>query len=821
MAALYQDLRYSFRSLRKTPGFTLVVVLTLALGIGANTAIFSIVDGVLLRPLPFAQPLRLVRIVDDAPGAGLHNIGMSVPELRDLQERSGLFDGVTAELSADMNITGTGHPERGELLGVTANYFSVLGVPAQLGRVFGPEDNALGFSETAVISDGFWRRTFGGDPAVLGKRIRLDNDAYTIVGVAPRGFRHPGKTVATDVDVWAATGFAGNPFPPAQRGSLVLQGAIARLRPGLSIQQAQARLDSFTAQLKSQYAGDYPPEQRFTIRLEPLKDSLTGDVRPMLLTLLAAVAMMLLIGCANIANLLLVRAAGRQREIALRQSLGATRARLVRQMLTESVLLALVAGGVGVAAAVWSLQLLLYIVPSKLPRLSEIAIDGRVLLFACAVSLVTGILFGLAPAFQVSGFDLAAFLKEGSRGASVGRRQRRASAILVSAEFAVCLMLMAGAGLLVRSFWKLAQVDPGFNPQNTLVARVWLPIPNDPSTNPYPKIEDRTRLFREILRRVQALPGVNSAAISTAVPLSRSGTPTPVSVESRSIGAGDKTLAEVVAVSPDYFRTLETPLDQGRFFTEADQPGAAITALVDRTAARQFWPGDSPIGKRVKIGGPRSTRPWAVVVGLVGDIRHDAIDAGVVPHFYFPIYQFNSSTLGVEVRSSSDPARLGESIRREIQAVDPELPVFGIRTFSSMVSDSMMPHRFSAQLMGAFALLALLLAAVGIYGVLAYHVGQRTREIGVRMALGAKSASVVRLVMLEGLRPIAAGMAVGLAGSLLLSRLLERLVFNVSTSDPGVFAAVAFFLTLVALLASYIPAWQATRIDPIEALRGD
>jgi len=818
---LFHDIRYSLRTLRKSPGFAAVVILTLALGIGANTAIFSIVDGVLLRPLPFQQPERLVRIIDDVPGAGLHNIGMSVPELRDLQERSGIFDGVSAELSADMNITGVGHPERGELLGVSPNYFSVLGVSAQIGRVFGPQDKAEGFSETVVISDGFWRRVFGGNPAVLGQRIRLDNDAYTIVGVAPAGFRHPGKTVATDVDVWAATGFAADPFPPPKRTNNVLQGAIGRLRPGLSMAQAQARLDSFTAHMRQQFPNEYRPEQRLTIRLEPLKDSLTGDVRPMLLALLAAVAMMLLIGCANIANLLLVRAAGRQREIALRQSLGATRGRLARQMLTDSLLLAILAGAVGVAAAAWSLQLLLYLVPSKLPRLAEIAIDGRVLLFAFGVSVITGVLFGLAPAFQVSGFDLAAFLKEGARGSTVGRGQRRASAALMTAEFAVCLMLMTGAGLMVRSFWKLAQVDPGFNPQNTLVARVWLPVPNDPKTNPYPKVEDETRLVREVLQRVQALPGVTSASMSTAVPLSRGGTPATVTVEDRAARAGGRTLAEINCVSPDYFRTLGTPLYRGRFFNESDQTGSQMNVLVDRTTANQFWPGESPLGKRVRLGGPQSTNAWAVVVGLVGDIRHDAIDTASAPHIYYSIYQLNSPTLGVEVRSASDPARLGEIVRREIQAVDPNLPVFGIRTFSSMVSDSMMPHRFSAQLMGAFALLALILAAVGIYGMLAYRVGQRTREIGVRMALGAKAGSVVRLVIAEGMQPIAAGMAIGLAGSLVLGRLLAQLVYGVSTSDPLVLAAVAFFLLLVALFASFIPAWQATRIDPMLALRTD
>jgi predicted permease len=822
MGTLIQDIRYSLRTLRKAPGFAVVVILTLALGIGANTAIFSIVDGVLLRPLPFPHPERLVRIVDDAPGAGLHDIGMSEPELRDLGERSGIFEDVSAVWPVDGNITGAGHPERAELLAVSPNYFNLLGAHAQIGRVFGPEDKAQGFAEAAIISDGFWRRALGGNPRVLGRRIRLDNDAYTIVGVMPPDFRHPGKTLATDVDMWATAGFSAAPFPdPPQRRANFLPGAIARLRPGISMEQAQARLDSFTAELRAQYPSDYRPEQRFTIRIEPLKDSLTGNVRPMLLTLLAAVAMMLLIGCSNIANLLLARAAGRQREIALRQSLGATRGRLARQMLTESVLLAVLAGGVGVAGAAWGLQLLLYLIPSKLPRLAEIAIDERVLLFACSVSVITGVLFGLAPAFQVSGFDLGAYLKEGARGSSGGRRQNRASAVLVAGEFAVCLMLMIGAGLLVRSFWKLTEVDPGFNPQNTMVARIWLPVPNDPKQNPYPKVADRAALAREVLRRVQALPGVTGAAMSTSVPLSRGGAPAPVSVEGRAADANGNTLAEIIGVSPDFFRTLETPLYQGRFFTDSDQIGSQLNVLVDRTTARQFWPGESPLGKRVKLGGPQSKNPWAVVVGMVGDIRNDAIDRASAPHIYFSLYQLNSNTLGVEVRGGSDPARLGEMLRHEIQAVDPGLPVFGIRTFSSMVSDSVMPHRFSAQLMGAFAALALLLAAVGIYGVLAYFVGQRTREIGVRMALGAKAGSVVRLVMFEGLRPIAVGMAIGLAGSLALNRLLAELVYGVSTSDPVVFTAVALFLTAAALLASYIPAWQATRIDPMEALRAD
>jgi predicted permease len=822
MGTLLQDAHYCLRSIRKAPGFAIVVILTLAVGIGANTAIFSLVDGVLLRPLPFPDPDSLVRVVDNAQGLGVRDVGMSVPEFRDLQEHSGLFDDLSAVWPFDGNITGMGHPERAEMLAVSPNYFSMLGVHAQIGRIFGPEDKADGFADAALISDAFWHRAFGGESNVLGRRVKIDGDAYTIVGVAPPDFRHPGNTVATDVEMWVTAGFSADPFPkPPQRASNLLPGAIGRLRQGTSVEQAQSRIDSFIARLHAEYPNDYRPEARLSVELQPLKSSLTGNARPMLLTLLGAVGMMLLIGCVNIANLLLVRATGRQREIAVRQSLGATRGRLARQMLTESVILAAAAGAVGVAGASWTLQLLLYLAPSKLPRVAEIVIDGRVLMFAVGLCLITGILSGLAPALQVSGFDLAAYLKEGARAASGSRRQKGVSAGLVAAEFAICLMLMTGAGLLVRSFWKLAQINPGFNPQNAIVARIWLPQPNDPTHDPYGKMEDRTVFVREVLRRVGALPGVVSASVSTAVPLSRGGGTTTVTADSGPTGAGESTLAAVIGASPDYFRTLQTPLYQGRFLAESDQAGTQLNVLVDRAAASRFWPGESPMGKRVKLGRLQSANPWATVVGLVGDVRQSSIDVAGVPHIYFSIYQLSGKSLGLVVRGGSDPARLGDAVRGEIQAIDSGLPVFGIRPFSEIVSDSMTAQRFSAQLMGGFAALALLLAAIGIYGVLAYFVGQRTREIGIRMALGAARSSVVRLVLFEGLRPIAWGLAIGLAGSLALSRLLSQMLFDVSTRDPVVFAAVPVFLTAAAMLASYLPARQATRIDPITALRAE
>ena len=821
MGTLLQDLRYSLRTLRKAPAFTAVVILTLALGIGANTAIFSIVDGVLLRPLPFPEPERLVKITDNAPGAGLHDFGTSEPELRDLQARSDLFDGVSAVWPVSADVTGGSRPERIELLVVSPNYFALLGVHAQLGRILGPQDRARGFAEAALISNAFWQRAFGSDPKVLGRRIRLDGDAYTIVGVLPPDFRNPGKSIESDTDVSATAGFAADPFQkPPQRSTHQIPGLIGRLRPGWSLQAAQARLDSFSAQWRTQYPNDYKPGAGFSMQLEPLKDSLTGNLRPLLLTLLGAVGMMLLIACANVANLLLVRAAGRQREMALRESLGASRARLVRQVLTESLLLSIAAGIVGVAAASWSLQLLLYLVPTNLPRISEVAIDGRVLFFTTGVCLLTGLLFGLAPALQISGFDLASYLKESSRGAGSSRRQHRASSSLVAAEFAICLILMTGSGLLVRSFWKLIDTDPGFNPKNALVTRIWLPVPNDPKQDHY-GAKERVVFVREVLRRVRQLPGIAKAAMATDVPLSQVAAPFQITVEGLNSRAGEATLADIIGVSPDYFEVLGTPLVSGRFFTDSDQNGSPTVVLVDRGTAARYWPGQSPLGKRLKLGSLQAKTPWATVVGVVGNIRHDAIETEGVPHIYYSIYQLSTRTLGLVVRSGSDPAAMGESLRRETQAVDPDLPVFGIRTFSSVLSDSLKPHRFSAELMGGFAALALLLAAIGVYGVLAYFVGQRVREIGVRMALGATADKVVAQVLLQGLYPIAAGMAVGLAGALAAGRLLVKLLYGVSVSDPLVYVAVPAFLLATALLASYIPAWRATRIDPMIALRCD
>ena len=821
MGTLLQDIVYSLRALRRSPGFAAVVVLTLALGIGANTAIFSIVDAVLLRPLPFHDAHQLVRIVHSAGGLGLHDIGFSVPEMDDLAARSGAFERVSPTWPVDGNLTGSDAPERVELLAVSADYFDLLGAHAQLGRTFGPEDRQPGFAEAVVISDSMWHRRFGGAHSVLGKQLRVDNDLYTIVGVMPPNFRHPGRTVATEVDLWGTAGFTALPFPPAQRSVRLLPGAIGRLKTGETLQSAQSRLDALQASLNREFPNDYKPGAQWTLQLEPLQRTVVGNVGPLLWVLLGAVALMLVTGCVNIANLLLARASGRTREVAIRQALGAMRGRLIRQFLTESVLLSFLAGIVGIGAAAAAMRALLSFIPSKLPRLNEIALDTRVLFFALAVSLLTGILFGLAPALTASSTALTESLRESSRGGGRSQRQNRISSALVVAEFAVCMILMIGAGLLVRSFWNLIDLDPGFRPQNLLVARIWLPVPNDPKTDTYATLDQRVNFSREVLRRVRELPGVTNAAMTSSVPLTGTLNPFPFSIEDRPAVTGDALQAETVSVTPEYFTTLGTPLLRGRFLQDTDQKDTQTVVLIDQSTARRYWPNESPLGKRLKPGPAQSRVPWFTVIGVVGDIRHDGIDVDGIPHLYFSVNQRVGKVLGVTARSSGDPSSLVEPLRRAIQSVDPNLPVFGIRTMDDMVTSSLAQHRFSAQLMAAFAVLAMLLGAVGIYGVLAYSIGQRTREIGIRMALGARRAEVIRMVLWQGMRLILIGVVAGAIGAIALSRLMSGLVYGVSLTDPLVFLSVTTVLLLSALLASYLPAYRATRIDPLEALRCD
>jgi putative ABC transport system permease protein len=805
----------------KNPGFTLVVVLTLALGIGANTAIFSVVDAVLLRPLPFPHPEQLVLLRDDLAGRQIENVGMSVPELKDLQQSADSFEEVAGVWPVDANLTGSDRPERIELLAVSPNYFSLLGASARLGRVFGPQDKAEGFAEGVVISDGLWHRLFGADPKVLGRRIYADTDAYTIIGVMPPGFRHPAQTLRNDVDIWANAGFTGNPFNNPPRNVRMLPGAIARVKSGVSVGQAQAQIDSLVSHLREQFPADYPAEAGWAVRLLPAHENLVGGARTMLLVLLAAVGLVLLIGCVNIANLLLARSSARQREMAIRLALGAARRRLVMQLLTESLLLSLVGGAVALLVVVWVLDVLVRFVPADIPRLQEVGFDGGVLLFVFAVSLLTGVLFGLVPALQASNPDLTVNLKEGGKGAGSGAAGRRFRSALVVTEIALSLVLMIAAGLLLRSFGRLLEVDGGFDPHHVLMARIWLPVPNNPELDPYRPPAKRATFVREVLRRASSLPGVQYAAVGAgnSVPLLGPHFTGSFTIEEKADSDAEHPSAQLSSVSPDYFRALGTPLVRGRFFADSDAVESQRVALIDETAARRFWPNEDPLGRRVKQGGRASNAPWATIVGVVGNVKTEGFDQPDQPHLYLSALQNPGYAMAVYLRAEGDPASLTQALREQVRAVDPDLPVFGERTMDDVVAASLAQRRFALQVVGGFGVLALLLAGVGVYGVVAYSVSRRTREIGIRLALGASSGAILRWVFGQGMRLTLLGTAAGLVGAFLLTRLLRGLLFGVEATDPVTYAGLAILLAAVALLACYIPARRATKVDPMVALR--
>src|SRR5689334_4361632 len=656
MTTLLQDVRYGLRVLWKSPGFAIVAVLSLALGVGANTAIFSIVNAVLLRSLPFSHPERLVKIVAGNRGVDARDIGLSVPEFDDLTSRAGVFDQVTATLGGPTNLTGGERPQRFELLEVSPNYFSMLGTSAQIGRVFGPSDEAPGFAEAAVISDSLWARGFGRDPGVLGRKMQLDNDPYTIVGVLPPGFRHPGSTVSTDVEVWITAGFRGDPFPKPVRSFRFLPEAIGLLKPGINLQQAQSRLDAFASQLRAEYATDYPAGSDWSIDVEPLQESLVGNVRPMLLVLMGAVILLILLASVNVANLLLARASGRQREMAVRLALGASRAQMIRQLLTESMLLSLLSAVVGVLTAVAALHFVQFL-PARIPRLAEVQVDWTVLSFALLVSLLAGLGFGLVPALQSSKAEIAMAMREGGRGSGTSAKTNRLRGLLIASESALAVVLMVGAGLLLRTFWGLLQENPGFNPSRIVAANLYLPVPNNPEMDRYAKTEIFNSFVREAMRHVSAIPGVDLASMTTDLPVTHLSRRRPVNIEDRPDESGKGLFSEVTSVTPEYFKVLQASLVRGRYFTEDDDTGKQPVAIVDESTARTYWPDCDPIGRRLSMRTPRGAAnpPWCIVVGVIKDINSDGLDQSGAPHIYRPIYQFpGSRSLGssVTVRTS-------------------------------------------------------------------------------------------------------------------------------------------------------------------------
>jgi len=827
LIGLVQDTRYALRMLRKSPGFTAVAIVTLALGIGANTAIFSIVNAVLLRSLPFSHPDRLVKIVASNRGEGAQDIGFSVPELDDLRSRAGVFDQVTVTIPSDVNLTGTEHPQRLEMLVVSPNYFSMLGSSAHIGRVFGPEDEGPGFADAVVISDGLWAREFGRDPGILGRRVQLDDDPNTIVGVLPPGFRHPGPTVATDVEIWATAGLKGDPFPKYDRSLRWVSGAIGLLKPGISREEAQLRLNAFASHLRAEFPNDYPARSDWSIKTEPLQEALVGDVRPMLLVLMGAVALIILLASVNIANLLLARASGRQQEMAVRLAMGASRSRMIRQMLTESLILSLVSGIVGVLTAMAAVHFVQFL-PAGIPRLAEVQVDWTVLAFALLVSMLAGLGFGLVPAIQSSKAEIAVAIREGARGSGTSGKTSRLRGFLIVSESALAVVLMVGAGLLLRTFWGLLQKNPGFNPSRIVAANLWLPVPDDPKMNRYAQPENLNAFVREAVRRVRAIPGVDLASIATDLPVTHSSQRGIINIADRPDESGKDLVSEITRVTPDYFKVLQASLLRGRFFAEEDQLGKQLVVVVDESTAHTFWPGRDPIGQRLSIGRAATNPPWWNVVGVIKDIKNDGLDQSGNPHIYSPIYQVSGvnsldflivASLSVAVRTSLPATSLEPQIRREIQAIDPGLPVFNVRSMNEVIDGSLASRRFSAELVGVFAVVAILLASVGIYGLLAYMVRQRSHEIGVRMALGAMPSTIGKMIVSRGVGLAGIGVGIGLILSGILAPLISTLLYGVRPLDAEVFLAVPLILMVVALLASYLPARRAIRVDPLVALR--
>ena len=805
MDTLWQDLRFGLRQLLGKPGFALIAVLSLALGIGANTAIFSLVDAVLLRPLPFHDPDRLVMVWEDATGIGFPRNTPAPANYADWKAQNQVFEDMAALNWRSFNLTDEGEPEKVEAQGVTANFFPLLGVKPELGRIFTEEEDRPDGNKVALVSYGLWQRRFGGDPALVGKEILLDGQKRTVIGVAPAGFQF----MAKDTGLWVPMAFSREAL--ATRGSHYLT-VIARMKPGVTLAQARADIAAVTERISRDN-----PREGFGLGsvVISLREQLAGSVRPALITLLVAVGFVLLIACANIANLLLSRGASRYREIAVRAALGAGRHRIARQLLTESVLLAAAGGLAGSLFAWLSFSFLKQIIPDSMALNAGVRIDAKVFGFTLLLSLLTGIIFGLAPAIQAAKVDLNEALKQSGGRAGTGAGHHRLRGALVVVEVALALVLLAGAGLLIRTFLRLRALDIGVNPENVLTLRTMLP------RNKYGELPKRAAFYRQVLERVRALPGVVSAGYTTAAPLTWKGGTNGFTVEGREQGPGQD--AQSRQISAGYMETMGVKLRQGRFLDDHDDAQAQPVAIINETMARQYWPGGSALNKRFKLGGTDSQRPWVTVVGVIGDVKEMGLEAPAKAEMFFPYQQlpdmFWNAPRDLAIRVAGDPLNAAAAARQAVWSVDRNQPVSNVRTMDEILAEEVTQRRIGMTLLAAFAALALSLASLGIYGVLSYAVTQRTQEIGIRMALGAGRRDVLRMVLANGMRLVAAGVAIGLGVSFALTRLMAGLLFGVSASDPGAIAGVTLLLSAVALLACYMPARRATKVDPMVALR--
>ena len=813
MNTLLKDLRYAARVLRKSPGFTLVAVIAIALGVGANTAIFSVVNAVLLKPLDYKDPSQLVLLRHNYKKLDL-KATVAAAGYAYYRDNAKSFSDVAAFNTFSANLTGEGEPERLAGMYVTANMFPTLGAQAAQGRTLLPEENETGRNKVVVLSDGFWHRRFAGLP-VVGKNVTLNGEPYTVVGVMPPSFNlgrefGGGQTP----DLWAPITFRPEQLAPDTGWGVEYLNVVARMKPGVSVEQAQAEMNNIAAEVRRQFLTD-TEESSWGLLLTPLDEFVVGNIRTALWILLGAVLFVLLIACANVANLMLARSAVRQKEIAVRAALGASRWRVMRQLMTESVLLSLVGGGLGLLLAMWGVDLLLKLNGARIPRAAEIGLDSRVLLFTLGVSVLTGIVFGLAPAFQTSDVNLHDTLKEGGRSGKTAVRRGVRNALVV-AEMSFAVILLVGAGLLIRSFIQLQQVSPGFDPRGVLAMQVSLP------QNKYADATARAAFNNRVLEEVRALPGVKTAGTTTSLPMSGSNQSGSFTIEGRPVTPGeDPPHGSRWLSSEDYFQTMGVKLVRGRLFDARDVANAPGVAIVDETLARKYWGTEDPVGKRISFEGPDDQPRWREIVGLIEHVRNEGLEGESRGQYYSPYSQATGGgpNLYVVVRTDGDPASLAPSVRNAITSVDRDMPVFRVATMEQMVADSLAQRRFSMLLFGIFASLALVLAVVGLYGVMSYGVAQRTHEIGLRMALGAQGRDVLRMVVGQGMGLVGAGLGIGLLGAFALTRLMSSLLYGVSATDPLTYAGIAILLGAVALLASYLPARRATKVDPMVALR--
>ena len=820
IADLWQDLRFGARMLAKQPGFTLIAIITLALGIGANTAIFSVVNAVLLRALPYAQPERLVFLYDSITGFGMAKAGLMEAEYLRLRDQTQALEQVALYTSTTLTLTGAAETERISAGTASGNLFATLGVPLALGRTFKLEEEPRGASNVVILSHGFWQRKFAERADAIGQSLTLDGRNYTVIGVLPQGFKSPLELKATRaVELWIPPGyFTANPCCSHDLN------VIGRLRAGQTLAQAQTEADTIIAGVVRDHRGAYPKDDSFRLFLKPLQQEIVGDLRQALWVLLVAVLFVLLIACANVANLLLARSETRQKEIAIRAALGAGRARIIRQLLLESLLLAFLGGGGGLLLAALGLRLLPLFGTDRIPRGQEIGLNLAVLGFTLGLSLLTGVIFGLAPALQALKFDLHTTLKEGGRTAVARKGRSRLRAALVVAEMALSLLLLVGAGLLIKSFWRLQQVDTGFRSEQLLTMRLF------PPASTYPNDQRVAAFYEALLERVQSLPGVKEVAVAEAIPIGGGAGVTGLQVEGKTFEMKEQNLASWRIVSPGYFSTLGLRHLRGRLFTASDHEQALPVAVINETLARAHWPNENPLGQRIRLlnrAPDKATTAFLTVVGVVADAKNDGLTGAVRQELYAALRQRTAAIasmgimrqMSLAVRASVEPLSLTNSIRQEVWALDRNVPITNVQTMEQILATATTQPRFNTILLGLFAAVALVLAAVGIYGVLSYSVTQRTHEIGIRLALGAKPGDVLALVIRQGMTLTLIGVALGLVASFALTRVMAGLLFSVSATDPLTFGVIALLLITVALLACWIPARRATKVDPMVALR--